>query len=295
MKLHTLSIILAICFVSQQGFAQDSKPTNQNYQLLLQLLLPQYKPSENKVLVKHPYYTVFFDKEVKQARWVSHLVMPCECKLKRRGSFSEDENEGIKGFQVLKKTHYKPYNDSIKSIHGKKEYNLIYDVGHLAPYADFKWSLEAAKETNRFSNTAFQVASFNRWGWGPMEGRVRKYANKKQKTLAVITGLYFGDYKFDGVSIKSRWVKGEQVPTYFYKVLYDINSNQGIALLMPNIANDKIKAYKKKQGKGLASFAKSIDELEKILGIDFFANLDDNLEAEFESKFDSENWKIIVK
>lgn len=295
MKIRTLSIVLAICFVSQQGFAQECKPTNQNYQLLLQLLLPQYKPSKSKVLVKHPYYTVFFNKETKQAQWVSHLIIPCECKLARRGSFSEDKNKAIKGYQVLKKVHHKPYNDSIKRIHGKKEYNLIYDAGHLAPYADFKWSLEAAKETNRFSNAAFQVASFNRWGWGAMERRVRKYSLRKQKTLAVVTGIYFGDYKFDGASIKPRWVKGEQVPTYFYKVLYDIDNNQGIALLMPNIANDKIKAYKKKQGKGLASFAKSIDELEKILGIDFFANLDDKLEEEFERKFNPKNWEIIVK
>ena len=70
------------------------------------------------------------------------------------------------------------------------------------------------------------------------------------------------------------------VPKNLYKCILDPSSEKGIAFIVPNRnGEDAIEKY-----------ALSIDEAERITGIDFFPFLDDETEERIESSFDWTSW-----
>ena len=87
---------------------------------------------------------------------------------------------------------------------------------------------------------------------------------------------------------KIIWKQSEKedvaVPDYFYKVL--LNKNNGnykmIAFLMPNEDSEK----------GLYEFVVSVDEVEKLTGINFFPKLEDSIENQLEKSSDYKDWSF---
>ena len=73
---------------------------------------------------------------------------------------------------------------------------------------------------------------------------------------------------------------GVSVPDYFYKIIFDTYECKMIGFVMPN----------KKITLELESYVKTIDEIEKLTGIDFFYNLEDHIEDELESSVNINSW-----
>lgn len=72
------------------------------------------------------------------------------------------------------------------------------------------------------------------------------------------------------------------IPDAFYKVLLiDDNGYKGIGFYCENVAGKK----------KLESYARSIDEIEELTGIDFFHKLPDEIEEKAESAYDWKLWK----
>jgi endonuclease G len=98
------------------------------------LELPACRPSDQ--IVKHYAYTLNYDEENEQAKWVAYRLdsLKAKGKIERRGTFKADP-------MVL--------SGSAKS----GDYtNSGYDRGHLAPAGDFKWSETAMSESFYMSN-----------------------------------------------------------------------------------------------------------------------------------------------
>jgi endonuclease G len=74
------------------------------------------------------------------------------------------------------------------------------------------------------------------------------------------------------------------VPNQFYKVLIDNNTGQTkmIAFLMPH----------KNSSQPLYKFVVSVDEIEQLTGIDFFAELDDRIENKLEASSSYKEWSF---
>ena len=73
------------------------------------------------------------------------------------------------------------------------------------------------------------------------------------------------------------------VPDAFYKVALDLTPPMKmIAFIVPNRASKK----------PVRSFVVSVDEVEAVTGMDFFSNLDDEVENELEKCSDIGEWKI---
>lgn len=157
-----------------------------------------------------------------------------------------------------------------------------YDRGHLVPAADMAFSAEAMSETFYLSNIAPQEPSFNKGVWRELEELTRDWA-KRSKHLYVVTGPVLSQpIKF--------WIGENQVavPPAFYRVLLDLREPElkAIAFVIPNETSTE----------RLETFATSVDEVERLTGINFFPNLmEPALEAELESKFDVSLWKTNEK
>ena len=74
------------------------------------------------------------------------------------------------------------------------------------------------------------------------------------------------------------------VPNQFYKVLIDNNTGKTkmIAFLMDHQDSDQ----------PLYKFVTSVDTIERLTGIDFFSELDDDLENKLEASSDYKNWSF---
>lgn len=157
-----------------------------------------------------------------------------------------------------------------------------YDRGHLVPAADMAFSEEAMSETFYLSNIAPQEPGFNKGVWRELEELTRDWA-KRSKHLYVVTGPVLSQpIKF--------WIGENQVavPPAFYRVLLDLREPElkAIAFVIPNETSTE----------RLETFATSVDEAERLTGINFFPNLmEPALEAELESKFDVNLWKTNEK
>ncbi len=159
--------------------------------------------------------------------------------------------------------------------------NSGWSRGHMAPAADFRWDSDAMDETFYLTNICPQNSTLNGKDWNYLEGRVRSWAGKYGRVW-VVTGPIVGTNKYGTI--------GEHnvvVPDSFYKVV--LASKDGaynaIGFVVDNYA---LRYY-------LDKCAKTVNEVEKLTGLDFFPNLDDKIEEQVESQKKFSDWGIKTK
>lgn len=154
-------------------------------------------------------------------------------------------------------------------------YNSGYDRGHMCPAADNKWSKKAMEESFLFTNMCPQNGNLNRGDWNEMEMACRKWA-KKYGDLYIVCGpiLYKGKHKTIG---KNKVV----VPEAFFKVVLRTGDDpQAIGFIYKNTSGNRPKD----------SYVNTVDEVERITGIDFFPSLPDYVEKKVEAECDLGLW-----
>jgi endonuclease G len=153
--------------------------------------------------------------------------------------------------------------------------NSGYDKGHLCPAGDRKKSLDEYTETFFTSNISPQKHKFNSGVWNRLEDKVRYWATKNDG-LYIVTGGVLSD------NLKTIGKEDVSVPNYFYKVLLSKDGSKMIGFLVPH----------EESNKPLYDFVVSVDEIEKMTGIDFYSNLEDSIENQLESKSDYKGWSF---
>ncbi len=228
----------------------------------------------DEVLINHSAMSLVYSEFHEQAKWVAHIITPdiIEGKYSRTNDFRPDKK--IESGSAIEQDYFLKYMkpDSTYEYDG-----FGYDRGHLAPSADFRWSAKAISESYLYSNMSPQVADFNRGKWGDLEGLLRGYIyNNPTTQLYVVTGPILNK-KLPHIE---RGTNKVTIPKQYFKIAIDIKNNRGIAFLMPN----------KNIQYPIASFAKSIDEIEELTGIDFYHSLADSIENEIEKQSDVSLW-----
>jgi endonuclease G len=142
-------------------------------------------------------------------------------------------------------------------------YNARYDRGHMCPSGDNKWDRRAQMQSFLFSNICPQNHWLNKGDWNDLEIQCRYWA-RSIGDIYIVTGPIF----YNGVrnTIGKNKVA---VPDAFFKVILDDRGkSKAIGFVYPN--NGK---HKK-----MTDCIRSVDEVEKLTGIDFFPRLDDKVE-----------------
>ena len=152
-----------------------------------------------------------------------------------------------------------------------------YDRGHLVPAADMAYSERAMRDSFFMTNISPQFPECNRRVWLDVENMVRRWA-LREEFLYVITGPHFaGECE--------RLAKCRvAVPDGFYKAVLDLTAPYKM-----------IAVYVTHERSGGEVRFMTVDELENMLGYDFFDRLDDELENELESRCDREMWEVQTK
>ena len=222
--------------------------------------LDNYIPSSktNREIVRHSAFILSYQEEYELASWVLHrLVKEATLgKAERSNDFLSD-----------------PLVESGSAV--AQDYSRSgYDRGHLCPAGDFKHDKELQDETFYMSNMSPQLPDFNRGIWSDLENKVRSWV-KKRGELIIITGPILKK----GLPTIGRMNK-IAIPEKFYKIIYDPATEEAIAFLFPNEGSVEL----------VKSFTISINELEAMTGIDFFAKLPDSLEQKIEANNNVDDW-----
>ncbi len=151
-----------------------------------------------------------------------------------------------------------------------------YDRGHMCPSGEQKWSEEAMNDCFVMANICPQVHDLNNGAWKTLETKERQWAERDSAIMIVAGPIY---EKADKERIGKAKVR---VPGAFFKVIAApyADSPRGIAFVYPNM----------KAPGNMSDYAMSIDELEKILGYDFFPALPDEIENKVESSYSFKEW-----
>lgn len=259
------SILLLVCVLGfwlfenfytpdtySEGIVAGEKTEIPNY------LMPSSTTGE---LVSHEHFMLSYNEHFEQAEWVAYLLKKEHLTYddRKRPYFIEDPKVKTKS------ADWRNYKGS------------GYDRGHLCPAGDRRFSKQAYNETFYTSNISPQDKDFNAGVWNRLEGQVRQWT-KKYGTMLVVTG---------GVLEQGLGEIGEEdvaVPKYFYKVIArgEADNLKLIGFLMPGIESKK----------SLDQFAVSIDEIEKMTGIDFFEKLENEKEIKLEREVVTQHWKF---
>ena len=130
------------------------------------------------------------------------------------------------------------------------------------------------------TNICPQKAALNSGGWNKLEDKVRDWA-RRDSAIVVATGPVLS------AGMKTIGESRVAVPEHFYKVVFApyATPRRAIAFLYPNGSS-----------KGaISKYAVTVDEVERLTGIDFFSALDDDEEAEVESRINLLQWELSGK
>ena len=211
-------------------------------------------------IYSHDAYSFSYVEKHEQAEWVAYELNDSD--------FSNTNN------------YNRPYFNQdplvgTKSADWRNYKKSGYNKGHLCPAGDRKKSYELYKETFFTSNASPQLYKFNAGIWNRLEQKTRYWASKYDGVY-VITG---------GVLVPNLKTIGEEkvsVPNYFYKILLTKDKKRMIGFLLPHRESEK----------SLYEFAVSVDEIEKVTGIDFFPELEDFIEDELERNSNYKKWSF---
>ena len=214
----------------------------------------------NDQLVRRVGYTLKYVEKYELPAWVAYILQQDQIEGKE-----ERENRFMPDPAVRSRT-------AVSADYTRSGY----DRGHMAPAADFKNSYQVMKETFYMSNICPQEPQFNRGIWLDLEKMVRAWAYKYKK-IYVVTGPVLEP----GLPTIGRLNK-VAVPKQFYKVVLYINPPyvKGIAFLMNNEPSNA----------PLTKFVVSIDQVERLTGVDFFPRLPDTIEDKVEAKSMAGEW-----
>ena len=192
-------------------------------------------------VVKHEYYALSYSEEHEQAEWVAYELT--------RDRLNQKRVKRMDNFRADPKIKTGSAN-----IYDYKRSG--YDRGHMVPAGDMGFSSRSMSETFYMSNMSPQVRNFNGGIWRELEENVRDWARRFRHIYIVSGPVLKG--KMRGTIGSNR----VSVPDKYYKVILDISEPElkGIGFIIPNEVSTKT----------LDNYAVTIDEVERVTGIDFF-------------------------
>lgn len=211
-------------------------------------------------IIKKKSYIASYNKDTKIANWVAwHLTSEhTEGSIGRGNMFHEDEEV------PSPKATVEDYKGS------------GWSRGHMCPAGDNKWDAEAMYQSFSLINVCPQNASLNSGLWNSLEIDCRNWA-KRFHDIYVICGPVFFQQNHEVIGINEIYV-----PEAFFKVVLCLNGKpKGLGVIVKNTAGNKKKDI----------YYNSIDQVERITGMDFFPLLSDDVEDEVESNLDMDMWK----
>ncbi len=268
-------VVLLLFLFAQKYFNQDSSKTLPEEETLYNEPSEEQKPESNPnniilpitgkmegVFIEHEGFSLLYDTKTMCPRWVAWELTAEETRgrASRAGvDFKEDTNVP-KEFQVASWD----YNGG------------AYGRGHMCPAGDMKWSKEAMQDCHYMTNICPQNAELNKVWWEHLERACRIWA-RQDGSVQIVCGPVFSENPRH-FGKKHRMA----VPKGFYKVVLSQKKGREKAIGFYYTNDDAIQP--------MEDAVRSVDDIERMTGIDFFSSLPDEQEDMLEAMSDLRAW-----
>ncbi|WP_285820425.1 DNA/RNA non-specific endonuclease [Bacteroides acidifaciens] len=258
-----IPIIYGVYLYCQQirSSQKDEPKTNTSLQVLSskELAIPISMTPQQEQIIRHTGYTVSYNKELKLPNWVSYELTREETKGKEKRNNRFIADPLVKGIIATNADYARSG----------------YDKGHMAPAADMKWSPQAMKESFYFSNMCPQHPQLNRRGWKNLEEKIRDWAIADSAIIIICGPIITKQPKTIG---KNKVA----VPKQYFKVILSpfVRPMRAIGFLFNN----------RQALEPLSTYAVTVDSIERLTNMDFFASLPDEIENKIEAEENYFQW-----
>lgn len=244
----------------KNDYNEKESNLNTNLEKVYPVGLPQIVNDTAFQILRRKNYVVSYNQGLKIPNWVAwHLTAEhADGDIKRFASYLEDEEV----------PEPRATNEDYKGS--------AWSHGHMCPAGDNKWNAEAMKESNLLTNMCPQDRNLNSGLWNRIEMDCRKWA-KQYGSVYIVCGplLYNKEHETIGAN-------KVVVPEAFFKVVLCLEGKpKAIGFVVKNNAGTK----KKDQ------YVNTVDEVERLTGIDFFPALPDSIENVVEAYANLEDWR----
>ena len=246
---------------SNETTTADERPTTSTQTGITQYELPAPLTDRPEKIIKREGFTISYNKTTKTPNWVAwHLTKSHTYgrNLRDEEIFTEDTTVG---------TPRATDNDY---------YGSRYDRGHMCPAGDNKWSNKAMTESFLFTNVCPQNHGLNKYEWNDLEILCREWA-REYGAVDIVCGPIFEN----GTEQKTIGKNKVWVPDAFFKVvLCRKASPKAIGFIYRNEGRKQL----------MENAVRTVDEVERITGIDFFPSLKDDVENRVEADATLSRW-----
>ncbi len=258
----------------------NANPTNRSEYARLEM--PHIKGTSDNLVVVHSTaeyginFILEWDCQKKSQRWTCYTL--------HKGNSPKN----VQRWTASKGETQYPYDPDIPKAYTHSSdpyYGSGYDHGHICPSYDRLCSREANIQTFYLSNMQPQRNKFNAGLWQKMENIVSTTWNQNslRDTLYICKGGTIDRPE----NILLTTSQGLLVPKYFFMAILCKNSQgyKAIGFWVEHLNEDR-------KNDSLIQYVVSIDELERLTGIDFFCNLPDDIEETAERMVFPNSWGL---
>lgn len=259
-----VAVIVGLFVVGYKNiYADKEQPQTENASSLQNyskgLEIPAELENTPEIILKRKAYTVSYNPETLIPNWVAWKLKAeyVDGIVERSNDFREDTSV--------------PLPRATKEDYRKSGWSR----GHMFPAGDAKWDKQAMSESFLLTNMCPQDTRLNSGDWNEIERACRVWA-KKYGEIYIVCGPLF--YNTEHKTIGKNNVV---VPEAFFKVVLRLKPQpKAIGFVCKNKSINKTKDQ----------YVNSVDEVEKMTGMDFFPSLDDKVESVVEAQADISEW-----
>jgi DNA/RNA non-specific endonuclease len=238
----------------------DGKQGEAKFEVSSGLEVPGKLTDRPEQILKRVAYTASYNSDLRIPNWVAWQLT---------GGHTEGKN---------KRAGVKFQEDTDVPLPRAVDFDYVrsgYDRGHLCPSADNRWDATAQEQSFLLTNVCPQDHNLNVGDWHELENLCRKWA-KTYGSIYIVAGpvLLKGKHKTIG---KNKVT----VPEAFFKVVLCMEGKpKAIGFIYRNESGNRPKSY----------YVNTIDDVERITGVDFFPALPDDVEKAVEATCNLEEW-----
>ena len=227
---------------------------------VIELCMPAPLKTTPEIILRKKSYVVSYNQDTRMPNWVAWQLTAehTDGELKRMNNFHEEEN------CPSPRATLQDYKGS------------GWSRGHMCPAGDNKWSRDAMYDSFSLVNVCPQDSKLNSGAWNSLEMDCRQWARQYGEVYIVCGPVLM---KRQHETIGPNKVV---VPEAFFKVvLCMVGKPKAFGVVVRNNEGTKKRDL----------YYNSVDDVERLTGLDFFPSLPDDIEKVVEAEVNMDEWR----
>ena len=241
-------------------FQKDAKQGTTIPDSVIELCMPAPLKKTPEIILRKKSYVVSYNQDTRMPNWVAWQLTAehTDGELKRMNNFHEEEN------CPRPRATLQDYKGS------------GWSRGHMCPAGDNKWSRDAMYDSFSLVNVCPQDSKLNSGVWNSLEMDCRQWARQYGEVYIVCGPVLM---KRQHETIGPNKVV---VPEAFFKVvLCMVGKPKAFGVVVRNNEGTKKRDL----------YYNSVDDVERLTGLDFFPSLPDDIEKVVEAEVNMDEWR----